>query len=129
MSFSCFRDFKVFWRSNLLILKVHGEGFYGSASCALYYISTFLLTFVFTYIVNIQLGPLPVFGGPVFFICLVFCVLFYFFFVCVLCPMLPIFMDCPYLIAPSIYSNVYSNVWYICKFYYIFVEVTTKILI
>ena len=40
-------------------------------------------------------------------IVLVFCVLFVFV-LCLVCPVLPVFLDCQFLIAPSVFSNVYS---------------------
>jgi hypothetical protein len=46
--------------------------------------------------------------GFVLFIVLVFCVVFFVLFVLVLCrvyPMLPVSLDCPFLIAPSIFST------------------------
>ena len=51
-----------------------------------------------------------VFGGVHVAQLLVFCVVFYVLLVFVLClvyPMLPISLDCPFLIAPSVFSNVY----------------------
>ena len=36
--------------------------------------------------------------------CVLFCVL------CLVCPMLPVSIDCPFLIAPSIFSCVYFNI-------------------
>jgi hypothetical protein len=30
-------------------------------------------------------------------------------FVCLVYPMLPVSLDCPFLISPSVFSNVYSN--------------------
>jgi hypothetical protein len=39
-----------------------------------------------------------------------YCVVFFVLFVFVLClvyPMLPVSLDCPFLIAPSVFSNVY----------------------
>jgi hypothetical protein len=47
-------------------------------------------------------------------------ILLCFLFVClrVVCPMLPVSMDCPFLIAPSVFSNVYlSCVPYVASFY------------
>jgi len=52
----------------------------------------------------------PRFGGWVLFIFLVFSVLSLILFVFVLClvyPMLLVYLDCPFLIAPSVFSNVY----------------------
>jgi hypothetical protein len=40
-------------------------------------------------------------------IVLVFCVLFVSV-LCLVCPVLPVFLDCQFLIAPSVFSNVYS---------------------
>jgi len=41
-------------------------------------------------------------------ICLVFCVVFLFVFIlCLVCPILPVSLDCPFLIALSVFSNVY----------------------
>jgi len=38
----------------------------------------------------------------------VFCLfLFFCLCICVLCPMLPVSLDCPVFIAPSVFSNVY----------------------
>ena len=48
--------------------------------------------------------------GFVLFIFLVFCVVFFVVIVFVLChvyPMLPVSLDCPFLIAPSVFSNLY----------------------
>ena len=47
-------------------------------------------------------------------IVLVICVVVYFyilfvFVLCFMCPMLPVFLDCPFLIAPSVFSNIYLN--------------------
>ena len=39
--------------------------------------------------------------------CVVLC--FCFVFLCLVCPMLPVSLDCPFLIAPSIFSNVYLS--------------------
>jgi hypothetical protein len=36
-----------------------------------------------------------------------YCVVFYLVFCCLVHPMLPVFLDCPFLIAPSVFSNVY----------------------
>ena len=45
---------------------------------------------------------------------LVFCVVFFFvLFVFILCPMLPVSLDCPFLIVPLVYSNVYSGRFHI----------------
>jgi hypothetical protein len=47
--------------------------------------------------------------GSVLLICLAFCVVLFVLLVFVLClvyPMLPVSLDCPYLIAPSVFSNV-----------------------
>jgi hypothetical protein len=42
------------------------------------------------------------------------CVFVLFVFVlCLVCPMLPVSLDCPFLIAPSIFSNVYL---FVCLF-------------
>ena len=56
----------------------------------------------------------PVFSGSVLLICLVFrVVVFLVLFVFAKClvyyPMLPVSLDCPFLIAPSVLSNVYLN--------------------
>jgi len=42
---------------------------------------------------------------------LVFCVVFLFFVfvLCLVYPMLPVFLDCPFLITPSVFSNVYFH--------------------
>ena len=48
--------------------------------------------------------------GFVLFIFLIFCVVFFVLFVFVLClvyPMLPVSLDCPFFIAPLVFSNVY----------------------
>jgi hypothetical protein len=37
----------------------------------------------------------------------VFCVVLLRYLFCVLCQMLPVFLDCPFLIVPSVFSNVY----------------------
>jgi hypothetical protein len=42
----------------------------------------------------------------VFCVALCFCVLFIFV-LCLVCPMLPVSLDCPFLIATSVFSNVY----------------------
>jgi len=44
----------------------------------------------------------------VFCVVLCFCVVFFCVFVlCLVYPMLPVSLDCPFLIAPSVFSNVY----------------------
>jgi len=49
--------------------------------------------------------------------CVVFCVLFAFV-LCLVCPMLPESLDCPFLIAPSVFSNVYLlSVFYELKLF------------
>ena len=58
----------------------------------------------------------PVLGGSVFLT--FFCVLFVFV-LCVMCKILPIFMDCPYLIASSVFSNVYSKYLHVWKYRYL----------
>ena len=45
----------------------------------------------------------------VLFVCLFFCGVFVFV-SRLLCPMLTAFLDCPFLISPSVFSNVYSHV-------------------
>jgi hypothetical protein len=42
------------------------------------------------------------------FLCFVFLICF-----CVLCSMLPVSLDCPFLITSSVFSNVYSPTWII----------------
>jgi hypothetical protein len=54
----------------------------------------------------------PVFGGtfvphPCSFLCVLCCVLFVFV-LCLECPVLPVSLDCSFLIDPSVFSNVYS---------------------
>ena len=46
--------------------------------------------------------------GSILFICLVFCVVlvFFFFILCLVCPVLSVSLDCPFLIGPSVFSNV-----------------------
>jgi hypothetical protein len=45
------------------------------------------------------------------------CVFVLFVFVlCLVCPMLPVSLDCPFLIAPSIFSNVYL---FVCLFVFV----------
>jgi hypothetical protein len=39
--------------------------------------------------------------------CVVFLVLLVCFVLCLVCPMLPLSLDCPFLIVPSVFSNVY----------------------
>ena len=36
------------------------------------------------------------------------------FILCFVCPMLPVSLDCPFLIAPSVFSNVYLALFIIC---------------
>jgi hypothetical protein len=36
-----------------------------------------------------------------------FSLMFIYFVLCLVCPMLPVSLDCPYLIVPSVFSNVY----------------------
>jgi len=51
---------------------------------------------------------------------LVFCVVFFVLFVFVVClvyPMLLVSLDCPFMIAPSAFSNVYLNIIQICHSY------------
>jgi len=50
---------------------------------------------------------LPIFF--VFFVVWCFCVLFVFVPCLVWCPVLPVSLDCPFLIAPSVFSNVYCQ--------------------
>ena len=55
----------------------------------------------------------PVFGGVRIAYLLVFCVVFLVLFASVLCfvhPMLPVSLDCPFFIAPSVFSNIYMSV-------------------
>ena len=62
-------------------------------------------------ILRVHLGSPMVFGGvsvahlEFSSVCCVF-VLFVFV-LCLVCPMLPVSVDCPFLIAPSVFSNVY----------------------
>jgi len=51
--------------------------------------------------------------GSMLLIFLVFCVLFAFV-QCLVCPVLPVALDCPFLIAPSVFSNVHSTRFSIC---------------
>ena len=56
-----------------------------------------------------RLDPPPVFGGSVLLIFFVFCVVFFALFVFVLCLvylLLLVSLNCPFLIAPSVFSNV-----------------------
>jgi hypothetical protein len=47
-------------------------------------------------------------GGVHHIVCCGFCFLFLFVFVlCLVCPTLPVFLDCPLLIAPSVFFNGY----------------------
>ena len=48
-------------------------------------------------------------GGSVLLIFLISCVVLCFCFVCLclVCPMLPVSLNCPFLIAPSVFANVY----------------------
>ena len=69
----------------------------------------FVLLCVFTFLVP-EFTP-GFCWGSVLLIFLVFCVVFFVLFVFVLCrvhmhPMLPFFLDCPFLIAPSAFFNV-----------------------
>jgi len=52
----------------------------------------------------------PIFGGFLVLIFLVFCVVFFsfvcVFILCLVYQMLPVSLDCSYLIAPSVFSNV-----------------------
>ena len=55
-------------------------------------------------------GFVPDFGEIVLLSCLVFCVLFFLLFVlvmCLVCPMLPVSLDFPFLIAPLGFNVVY----------------------
>jgi hypothetical protein len=56
-----------------------------------------------------------VFGGVVLLIFLVFCVVFVLFVcvMCLVCSMLPVSLDCPFLIAPSVFSNVMGICWWV----------------
>jgi hypothetical protein len=65
---------------------------------------------------SVRLYPQLFVGGLmsyVFFVCLhivlstTYCVVFLFCFLRLVCPMLPVSLDCPFLIAPSVLSNVY----------------------
>jgi len=40
----------------------------------------------------------------------ILCCVFHLFVLCLVCPMLPVSMDCPYLIAPSVFCNVFCLV-------------------
>ena len=35
------------------------------------------------------------------------CCVLYFFVLCLVYPMLPVYLDCPFMVAPSVFSNVY----------------------
>jgi hypothetical protein len=51
--------------------------------------------------------------GSVLLIILVFCVvlfLLYVFALCLVCPMLPVFFDCQFVIVPSVFSNAYLSI-------------------
>jgi len=57
-----------------------------------------------------ELDSPPVFDEAGLFIILVLCVMFFVLFVfvhCLVYPMLPVFLDYLFLIAPSLFSNVY----------------------
>ena len=43
------------------------------------------------------------------------CVLFVFI-LCLMCPMLPVSLDCPFLVAPSVFSNFYIQTRAKCGF-------------
>ena len=45
----------------------------------------------------------------------ILCCVFCFVFLCLVYPMLPVSADCPFLIAPSVFSNVYC-VHYVASF-------------
>ena len=47
------------------------------------------------------------FVGSLLLVYLVFCVVFFVLFFFVLCFALPVSLDCPFLISPSVFSNVY----------------------
>jgi hypothetical protein len=47
----------------------------------------------------------------VFWVVLCFCVKFVFI-LCVVCPILPVSLDCPFLIAPLVFSNVYFTTFF-----------------
>jgi hypothetical protein len=51
------------------------------------------------------LGSLPCFGGPVLLNFL--CCVWFFLVLCLLCLMLPVSLDCSFLIVPSVFSSVY----------------------
>ena len=56
--------------------------------------------------------------GSVLLICLAFCVVLWFcvffaFCLCLVCPMLQVSLNCLFLIAPSVFSNVYLTPWHI----------------
>ena len=53
--------------------------------------------------------------GSVLLIFLVFCVVFVLFVcvMCLVCSMLPVSLDCPFLIAPSVFSNVMGICWWV----------------
>ena len=56
---------------------------------------------------DIVLLFIPGFGGV-----RIFSILFVGFFafvLCLVCPMLPVSLDCPFLVAPSVFSNVYLS--------------------
>jgi len=64
-----------------------------------------------TTLIAIMIVPkIPIFGGVCFLIFLVFFVVLVVLLVSALCleyPILPVSMDCPFWIAPSVFSNVY----------------------
>ena len=66
-------------------------------------------------------SPLVFMWGPchssfrlsVFFLCCFFFVFYFIFvFICALCPYLQIALDCPFVIVPSVFSNVYYLISY-----------------
>jgi len=81
---------------------------------------TFYVDFIFlhhrTYSLRGNMNRLPFtriwvhsvfFVGSLLLVYLVFCVVFFVLFFFVLCFALPVSLDCPFLISPSVFSNVY----------------------
>ena len=65
--------------------------------------------------------------ADLFVFCVVLCFLVLFVFVlCLVCPMLPESLDCPFLIASSVFSNVYFH-FIMLLIYAIIVEITVVI--
>ena len=57
--------------------------------------------------------PVGVLVGSMLLIFLLFCVRFFalfFFVLCLVCQLLPMYLNCSFLIAPSVFSNVYVQI-------------------